>query len=727
MGAIDTAGGRTGAVVLRNLVAELGLQGKLRRCASHGSRSLQTRLMLTRSLAQAHCLGSALSVANHISVARSLSGAHLDRTGRQLWLEPALRGDVLASSALGFRRPSRLRLRRRRGELVVSGTLPPTLNLTEADFCIASVNEDEGGTGTRVLILPLNEPAVHIKSVPLGGLEPLRVGTAEIDEQVAPPEWLLNEPSRSIGTRSDAEEQFLACVAALEIAGQTLEETRRFLQARPFQDDVLANSSVVRQQFADLTGKYQIALAHVEQWRRWMNQEHPPAHLRGSAQLVLELVQLVVDRCLHLMGGHGFLVENGISVAHRDVQCLAELVLGLWSVADPQSQGAWICRQEPDPTPALHDYRREFREFAEKSVAPRIDEWEETETLPKEAFELFAERGIIGLYVPREHGGEGREIAFGAIVCEEMARIGAAGPCSSALAMANIVCPILVRHGSVTQKRRWLEPIVRGKAIASIAIAEPTGGSDLGRSIKTRAVLEGDSWVLSGEKKFITNAPQANILLVLARTQGRQGLFGMSFFLVPANSRGVHVSPLPKRSLKSSAFGYVRLEDCRIPADEGLVGRLNHGFLHAAQVLDTERLLVAVSAIALAKSCIERTATSLRLVEQPSRFAEDELSHLGERVDAGRAFAWQLIGEVSRGEVDPVRIALAKASLADLAQATANRCVLLSTWPQGLPDTIARRIADDIRVASVFAGTSETMRDFAGSRLLRNVRRRSRS
>ncbi|MGB7158949.1 MAG: acyl-CoA dehydrogenase family protein [Tepidisphaeraceae bacterium] len=367
----------------------------------------------------------------------------------------------------------------------------------------------------------------------------------------------------------------------------------------------------------------------------------------------------------------------------------------------------------------LAPFRADVRAFADREIASRLPEWEEQALLPRDAFQLFAGAGLLGLHVPRALGGTERSYKAAAIVAEELGRIGAIGPCTSLFAIAGVVCPLLVASGSAAQHARLLAPIVGGTTIASIGITEPTGGSDLANAIQTTARRTGrDRWTLDGEKLFITNAPIADVLLVLARTRPGIGLLGMTLFAVPATAVGLTATWLDTLGLRSSPTGRVRLRDCSVPGS-AVVGRVDRGYPPVATMLQRERLLAVVAGLALARSCIDATGATASGDAWRRASRTHGIGRLLAEVEAGRAYAWALVDEVDGGTVDVSRIALAKATLGDLVRRATIVCHRLGTGHA----TMIERGVLDARAISVFAGSSEMMRDVASARLLSTVPR----
>lgn len=370
---------------------------------------------------------------------------------------------------------------------------------------------------------------------------------------------------------------------------------------------------------------------------------------------------------------------------------------------------------------ALAGFRSDVRRFAAEELLPQMPEWEAERRLPRTAFESFAGAGFTGLTVPRSLGGQGKDVRYLAVLAEELGRVGATGPCASLATVATVVCPILAEHASLEQRLRWLAPAIAGNMVPAIAVTEPSGGSDLARAVRTTATRSGDGWVLDGDKMLVTNAPIADLLLVLARTADDRFLLGMTLFAVESSVRGVRTTPLEKLGMRSSPMGRIHLDECHVP-DGSVVGSVNRGYFHVTDPLLLERLLAVIAGGALASACLHRALAAFGRTSDRSA-ARGELALLLARVEAGRALAWSVVEELREGRTDPLRVALAKAAVGDLARRATMRCYHLCGGRVDMGELALERVVRDLRATSVAAGTSETMRDLAGTRIVQAAKR----
>jgi len=274
---------------------------------------------------------------------------------------------------------------------------------------------------------------------------------------------------------------------------------------------------------------------------------------------------------------------------------------------------------EPDfyLSEAQRDLQRVLRDFVSKEIAPLAAECDAMERFPVQLFPRLGALGYLGVGFSEEVGGSGGGILDYAILCEELA-YGSGGIALGIYVHMALACAALEAFGSTALKQTWLRPALRGERIGAWAFAEAGAGSDAG-SIATRAVADGDSYVLNGSKLFITNGPIADFLVVVASTAPEQRLNGLSLFLVETNRPGFRVAAsLSKLGVRASEMAELLFGDCRVPAGN-LVGRLHRGFLDSLAVLTRGRIASAAFAIGVARAACEAT-----------------LSHAGTRVQFGQ-------------------------------------------------------------------------------------------
>ena len=362
-------------------------------------------------------------------------------------------------------------------------------------------------------------------------------------------------------------------------------------------------------------------------------------------------------------------------------------------------------------------FRSAFRDFTDKEIVPFHGDWERAGIVPRRVWEKAGAHGFLCMNVPEAYGGGGSEdYRFLAVISEELARAGASGvgfPMHT-----DIVAPYLLAYGTQEQKRRWLPAMAAGKMIAALAMTEPGAGSDLA-GIAATATRDGDHYVLRGQKTFVTNGINADLVLVAARTSPDR-YAGLSLFVAergaPGFTRGRN---LEKIGMHAQDTAELFFDDARLPA-WSLLGEQGQGFRYLMEHLPQERLVVAVGSVALAEAildqtigyCKQRTAFGRPIAAfQSSRFA---LAEMHTEVEIARVFADHCIAGHVAGEFGATEAAMAKWWTTDLLNQVADRCLQLHGGYGYMREYPVARTFTDARLQSIYAGTNEIMKEIIG-------------
>ena len=257
------------------------------------------------------------------------------------------------------------------------------------------------------------------------------------------------------------------------------------------------------------------------------------------------------------------------------------------------------------------------RDFAQSVVAPRAAEIDDKEEFPWDIWKQATELGFTGITVPEEYGGAGMDTLSYVLMGEEISKVCA----STAIVLGvqvSLACEPILRWGSEELKRKYLVPLAKGEVVGCMAMTEPNAGSDVG-GIRTKAVLDGDEWVLNGTKLFISNAKEAGIAIVFAQTDPDRGKRGFSAFVVEADTPGYKVTKKEKKlGIRGSSTCEIVLEDVRVPK-ENVLGNPGDGFRIGMWTLDGGRMLVAAQAVGIAQAALEAAVNYSKEREQFGR------------------------------------------------------------------------------------------------------------
>jgi acyl-CoA dehydrogenase len=350
-------------------------------------------------------------------------------------------------------------------------------------------------------------------------------------------------------------------------------------------------------------------------------------------------------------------------------------------------------------------FREEYRSFVSERLRPHADQWEADEWMPGEAFGWLAEKGWLGVTMPKEYGGLGLGPAFGAVASEELARCGSGGVVASLGAHMGIASPPIASFGSPDQKERWLGPAMKGEKIGALAITEPGGGSDVA-AVRTRAVAVDGGWVVNGEKTYITNGVRADFYVTAVRTTAEGGHGGMSFLVIDKQD-GITTSKLSKLGWHASDTATVAFQDVFVPSDH-LLGELDKGFYLVMANFQGERLGMALQALGEMRASFETLVSTASSGPSWRRHAVAELAL---KVEVSAAMAYGVARAVCAGESVVREVSEAKLLTQRANVDVQEGCLRL--MGVDAPPAIERALRD-ARLGPIGGGTDEIMREIIG-------------
>lgn len=320
--------------------------------------------------------------------------------------------------------------------------------------------------------------------------------------------------------------------------------------------------------------------------------------------------------------------------------------------------------------------------FLETEIEPHFEQWEEEESMPKSVWKTMGEAGLLGVDMPEQYGGAEAPFEICQMIIHEMSRMCFAGLGSGYNIHANIVMPYILNLGTETQKDEWLPKMITGDIVGALAMTEPGAGSDLA-AMKTRAVKDGDEWVLNGSKIFITNGIHADLVIVCAKTNTEAGSKGISLFLVDASLPGfARGKKLKKIGQHSSDTAELFFDDLRIPGDS-LLGELDKGFVHLMTELPRERLGCAVQAIGASDGALEITTEYVHDRKAFGKSISDfqntqfKLAELKAEQELCRAFMNQCMVKFEKGAMTVEDAAILKLTTTETQCKIADECLQL--------------------------------------------------
>ncbi len=358
-----------------------------------------------------------------------------------------------------------------------------------------------------------------------------------------------------------------------------------------------------------------------------------------------------------------------------------------------------------------HALREMIADFAQKEIAPHAREWDDKEIFPVDIFRKLGQLGVMGITVPQEYGGAGADYVSATIVCEELARVDA-GVALSYGAHALLCTNNLYLNASEAQRKKYLPALCSGEQMGAICITEPGSGSD-STGMRTTAVKQGDKYVINGSKMFITNATDAAVLVVYAKTNPAAGKKGVSQFIVERDYAGFSVArKLEKMGMRSSATCEVVFEDVSVPV-ENLMGNENEGARAMMSHLDVERVTLNGIPIGLARAALEK---SLRYAQERKQFdqpianfqlIQKFLAEAQTDLEAMRLMTYNAAFKLDRGQRATMEASTAKLFAARTATRICMDAVQIHGGYGYMKEYEVERYARDAKLMQIGAGTDE--------------------
>lgn len=367
-------------------------------------------------------------------------------------------------------------------------------------------------------------------------------------------------------------------------------------------------------------------------------------------------------------------------------------------------------------------FRNSVKKFVEKEIIPFVEDWEREGEVPRSVFERLGELGYLGIKFPEEYGGAGSTLTMDAVLGEEILKCGSAGVASSILGHIGIALTPIWRFGNHEQKLKYLQPGIEGKKVAALGITEPNAGSDVA-SITTRAVDRGDHYLLNGSKTFITNGVHADYIVVAAKTGNGPGHKNISLFIVESNWKGFSVGKkLDKLGWRGSDTAELYFHDVVVPK-ENLIGKENEGFKYIMINFQWERLLMALTSIALAEKSLE---DAIQYSNERIQFGEPltqfqvlrhKMVDMAVDIEKAKHITYRAIYQYENGVDVTTEATMAKAYSAEMVRRVCDQALQIHGGNGYMMEFPVQRYWRDARLQSIGGGTTQIMNEILTKRL----------
>lgn len=360
-------------------------------------------------------------------------------------------------------------------------------------------------------------------------------------------------------------------------------------------------------------------------------------------------------------------------------------------------------------------FRQSLRDFLNKEVVPNIDQWEEDRRIPKDFWRKFGEMGYFGLNFPEKYGGLDLDFFYSVVLVEEISKCFSGGFAILPMVQSYMSTPYILSHGSEFLKEKYLPKAITGELICSIAISEPSAGSDA-MNIQTKAIRDGDHYIVNGSKTFITNGVYGDFMVTVVKTDPEAGVGGVSLLVIDRNAEGVSARKLKKLGWHASDTAELSFDDVRVPA-ENLIGDEGMGFYYLMGGLQLERLVGAISSIG---SCDASLKYALQYMSERKAFGRPinkfqvlrhRVAQMASEMESNRYFIYHCCRLHNDGEYAVKESSMAKLLGTELCNKVATECLQFFGGYGFMEDYKMARVFRDARIGTIGAGTSEVMRE----------------
>ncbi|HET9821275.1 MAG TPA: acyl-CoA dehydrogenase family protein [Burkholderiaceae bacterium] len=368
-------------------------------------------------------------------------------------------------------------------------------------------------------------------------------------------------------------------------------------------------------------------------------------------------------------------------------------------------------------------FRDNLRRFIEQEIVPKAGAWEEAGMVPREVLRQMGSLGYLGIRYPEQYGGSALDTLYSAILAEELGRSTFGGFAVTVTVHTDMASPHLANFGTPEQLQRWLPAVIRGDKVCAVAVTEPDAGSDVA-GIRTRAVRDGDHWVIDGSKMFITNGVHADLYFVGAKTDAAaKGSRGISIFAVEKGTPGFRVGrALKKSGWLSSDTAELVFENCRVPA-ENLLGQENKGFYQIMRNFQNERMVLGAACVGEAARAIELTVAYVRERKAfgatlwDKQAIRQRLAARAAQVEAARALVYHAAWLDAQGRECVKEVSMVKALCGELVNEVLYDCQQFHGGFGYMREAAIERMVRDARVEAIGGGATEVMLEEVAKRM----------
>ncbi len=678
-------------------------------------------------------------------VVQYMSGPYILKYGseelKQKYLPGIISGDLI--SCIGITEPGagsdaqniQTKAIRQGDHYIVNGAKTFITNAYYGDFVVTVVKTPMEGNPHAVSLLVIDLDSEGIAKRKLKKLGWHASDTAELnfDHVKVPASNLIGKEGKGFEYLMNGLQLerlcFIPCsVSTMEFA---IDSSLQYMSERKAFGRSINKFQVLRHRIARLATEVEVLKAFAYYCCHLYDQNIYDVKLCSMAKLVCtELHEKVATQCLQFYGGYGFMEEYPMARMYRDVrvgtigggssEVMREIISKMvmddinYQQAEGNVRGKSSQHHSISPFKEEHHlFRQSVRDFLKKEVSPYLDEWERKGECPRSIYHKLGEMGLFGLAFDEKYGGSNADIWYMVVLHEELARINSGGFAAAMGAHFFLAMVHINGEGNEEQKKKYLPQGIEGQLIGCLAVTEPFGGSDV-KALRTTAVKEGDSYIINGSKTFITNGVNSDYIVAACKTAPELGAQGVSMILIERNRKGVSATKLDKLGWRASDTGEIAFDNVKVPT-ENLLGIENMGFYYIMEHFVSERLSMAVGAVAVTERALEMT---IQYMKERSAFGRtldkfQELRHriaqMSAEVEMNKQFVYSLYEKFENGEYLVKEASMAKLSATQLSDKVTFDCLQMFGGYGYMEDYPLARMWRDSRLGQIGGGTSEIL------------------
>lgn len=667
------------------------------------------------------------------------------------YMPGVVKGDLLGS--IGITEPSagsdvaniRTTAKLEGDHYIVNGSKTFITNAVYGDFIITVVKTDTsaGSKGFSLLVIDRNMEGVSATKLKKLGWHASDTAELAFDNVKVPKENLIGAEGKGFYYLMDGLqlERLTGGITCMASARTTMKYTKQYMSERQTFGKPINKHQVLRHRMAQMESELESCTQFVLHCCRLQNEKQYAVKECSMAKLLAtELQMKIINQCLQMFGGYGFMEEYKIARMYRDCristigagssevmrEIIAKMVIDDVSYSEAASKGSNQNKFGGYYFTEEHEmFRESLKAFLQKEVVPNLEEWEENRRTPRDIWKKMGDQGYLGLSYPKEYGGLELDFFYDVVFMEETSKVFSAGFSITQMVTQYMSSTYIAKHGSEFLKQKYLPGIISGDLISAIGITEPGAGSDAG-NIQTKAILEGDHYIVNGSKTFITNGVYGDFIVTVVKTDPSKGTAGFSLLVIDRNMEGVSATKLKKLGWHSSDTAELAFEDVKVPK-ENLIGEEGKGFYYLMGGLQVERLTGAIGGYAACEASMEYT---LQYMSERKAFGKpinqfQELRHrmaqFASEIESFKQFTLYCCRLQNEGEYAVKECSIAKLLGTELSNKIATECLQMFGGYGYMEEYKMARVFRDARIGTIGGGSSEIMREIIAKMTLDDV------